>query len=270
MMLNKRLFILLVISFLLSCLNAVIVQDQLTKVFTLEPGETGIEYININNPDDKILQVKISQADYIYNAKDDNWYLEPGKYNRSNAKWITVSQNVNLNAYESISLPVKVSVPNDITLKGSYWSVIFIEDASPAVVDDNVSNDNLIFAYRYAIQIVTNIKDTGEMDLEFKNFIIEKLDSTNTQIITFDLNNYGNLWVDALIKIDIFDDKTNFIGSFYAKNQKVYPGLDKKVSVPLIPLKTSENGKLITYYAVLVADCGNSKIFGHQFSFSVK
>ena len=268
---KKVLLILIAIYLNLLSLDAVVVQGELTKVFNLAHGETATEYINIHNPENKQLQVKITQADYLYNAADENWYLEAGKFNRSNANWISVSQNISLNVYESISLPVHISIPNDNKLIGSYWSVIFIENSEPPSTEHlEQQTENILFAYRYAIQIVSNIKETGTIDIGFKNFAVGTINQTTQNIVYFDLKNNGTQWINASLKIDIFDNNTNFIGTFYANNQRVYPGLEKRISIPLIPLKSTDKGVPVTYYAILVADCGNNKIFGHQFSFSIK
>ena len=71
-----------------SLCSSFIVQDALTKVYNVVPGEVVTGSVSIFNPTDKVINVNVSQADYTYNAQGESFFLEAGKYVRSNANWI--------------------------------------------------------------------------------------------------------------------------------------------------------------------------------------
>lgn len=268
---QRKIFYLFIFIVLFSSLAGIVVQDELTKSVELAHGEETVIYIRLYNPENKIVQARISQADYLYNAREENWYIEAGKYSRSNANWISVNNNISINPYESVLLPVSIKIPAKTDLRGSYWSALLIENAENFTERDRTLEDGEISVnLRYAVQIVCTIRNTGSLNLDFKNFNISRNDETRQSIVSLELFNSGTLWADVSVKLDLFDNNANFIGTFYSRNQKIYPGLGRNISIPLIPLKASDANSPLMYYAVVVADCGNNQIFGHQFSFSVK
>jgi hypothetical protein len=230
-----------------------IIQDDLTKIFNVSKGENVSGSIDLFNPTDRAIVVLISQADYVYNARDEYYYIEPGKYERSNAKWIKYGNTLSVPAKQKAVFHFTINTPGDKELSGSYWSVLFFEEEGSLTTHENIE-----FGFRYAVQIVNNINNTGSVDLSFLDV------SFTDQQLSLILKNTGSLWLNAEIKIDIFDEYAKFIGSFVSEKNRIYPELNRRIQIPLTNLTYSN------YYAVIIADCGNNKIFGHQMSFTVR
>ena len=245
-----------VLLLMLSCLHSgVVVQDELTKVFKSARGQTLNGTINLHNPLDQVINIRISQADFVYNALDQNFYIEPGKYERSNADWILVQSLHTIQPRQNLLVPFTIRVPNQRNLSGSYWSVLFVEEDTPFFAPDF---EDVMLNFRYAIQIVNNISNTGRVDLAFRET------SFTNDTVSIVLHNTGTLWFEAVISVDIFDANATLVGRYTFNRNRVYPELARRFTFPIQPLNRGD------YYAIIVVDCGNNLIFGHQVSFTIR
>jgi hypothetical protein len=232
----------------------IIVQDDMTKIYDVSIGESVGGTILLHNPSDASITIRVTQADFLYNAQNEHFFLEPGKYMRSNADWIRVSGSFTVGARQSLHLPFTMSIPHTATLEGSYWSVLLLEQDTGYATQ---SEQDLIFSFRYNIQIISNIRNTGHVDLAFLDMFWIR------DRVSINMRNTGTRWFDATIKIDIYDHEANFIASYVSGGNRIYPDLEKNISIPFTPLPLGE------YYAIIVADCGANQIFGHQVSFRI-
>jgi hypothetical protein len=132
---------------------------------------------------------------------------------------------------------------------------LFIEQEADFFIDEV---DDLVLNLRYSVQIVHNISGTGRVDLSFQEVRF------NRDNITLAIKNTGSNWFESNIKVDIYDERAFLIGSYLHQRVRIYPDLDLKVTIPIAPLIGNE------YYAVIVVDCGNNQIFGHQVSFHMR
>jgi len=233
----------------------IIVQDELTKIHNVSLGEASSGSILLFNPNDRSVIVKVTQVDYTYNAQNETQYIEPGKFNRSNAEWIRFPANITVPPNETTLLYYNYQVPNDPELFGTYWSVLFIEEETPYLVGPD---DDLLLNVRYSVQIVHNINNTGDVNISF-------LDADVTRdYIGLVIGNIGSRRIDFSLKVDIYDQRAILVGTFLSARNNIYPGLERQIIVPIIPLLASE------YYAVMIVDYGSNQVFGHQISFTIK
>ena len=241
--------------FAVSLYGNFVIRDEFTKVYDLNYGETALGSVSLYNPTDTIIQIKVSGADYAHTKNEEDYFLEPGKYTRSNANWINFSEFISIRPKENATYPFTIVAPNQRNLVGSYWSVLFFEEVKSLSFS---SNEDIAIDYRYCIQIITNLKNTGIIDMSFveANFL------ENNIILT--LKNTGTLWFDATIKIDIFNQNAEFIYTKSSERHRIYPELEREYKIPIDQLKPAE------YYAIIMVDGGNERVFGHQISFAVR
>jgi len=231
------------------------VQDELTKIHNVSLGEASSGSIVLFNQSDTAITVKVTQADFTFNAQNETQYIEPGKFDRSNAEWIRFPASLTVPPNESMPLYYNYQVPNDSDLFGTYWSVLFISEETLYLVEEA---EDLYISPRYCVQIVHNINNTGEVNLSFVDTDVTR-DS-----IDLILENTGSRRIDFTVNVDIYDQRAILVGKFLSHKYYIYPGLDRQIIVPIIPLLASD------YYAVMIVDCGNNLVFGHQISFTVK
>ena len=112
-------------------------------------------------------------------------------------------------------------------------------------------------AFRFAIQIINNVSGTGLVDLAFQEITFHQND------LQLNLKNTGTLWFESTLKVDIFNDSAELVNSYLVEKMRIYPGLDRRITVPLQNLNSSN------YYAIIIVDCGDNNIFGNQTSFTI-
>jgi hypothetical protein len=198
--------------------------------------------------------VRVSQADFTYNANEENFFLEPGKYHRSNADWIRFTRVHTIPANQSLFIPFSITVPNQRQLEGSYWSVFVIEEDIELIPRP----DELMVALRYVIQIINTIDNTGKLDLAFKDVVFSH-DS-----LSMILQNTGTVLINAVVRIDIFDANTDLVARYTFDGNRVYPELERRFRFSIQELRRGN------YYAIIIVDCGDNRMFGHQATFTVR
>ena len=231
------------------------VQDELTKIFNVSHGEIINSSITLFNPTERAVSIRIYQGDYIQNDDGELLSVRAGSFYRSNANWIRFQSNLILQPQQAISLPFTISIPNSSDLYGSYWSDLFVEEITEMYfTDPEIIGINI----RTAVQIVSNIINTGRIDMTFGDIIF------NEDTVSLALMNTGNQWVQSLIKIDVFNDRAEFVSSFVSEGNRLNPGFTRRIYIPVMLSKNTN------YHAIIVADCGNGNIFGHQVSFIIE
>ena len=113
--------------------------------------------------------------------------------------------------------------------------------------------------FRYGIQLITSIGDTGKADLKFKNIKIINNDNGDKKL-SVDIENTGEKHLAINIWVEIYDTEGNYIGKFEDAEIHIYPGTSTRRVVNLGNLSTGE------YKAMIVADAGGDQIFGSSYN----
>ncbi len=94
-------------------------------------GESYQGIIFVRNSSEQSQEIKVYQTDYLFFFDGRNIYGEPGRMERSNAKWISFSpKQLTIPANEVSQVNYTIDVPADETLVGTYWSILMIEGIS--------------------------------------------------------------------------------------------------------------------------------------------
>ncbi len=228
------------------------VSGELTSHIICKPSNTIIKSIKIVNYSDSILSLNITQSDYAGKINGSPIFIEAGKLERSNSSWIHLQSNrVSILAKSSLDVLYSITIPNDNSLEGSYWSVLFLEENNI-----QTGNQQLYLKQRIAVQVITQIEDSGEIKVVFPKIELNKTkDEINIQI-----KNTGTCWIKGTLQIDLFNDGGEKCGRYSSEQIKLYPQSSQTLDLPTHNLK---KGK---YIAVCVVDCGENKIFGSQFT----
>jgi len=226
---------------------------------TAQKGETYSIVIKVNNRGYDDQEVHIYQTDYLYDYTGNSFYNEPGTHARSNAQWIDYSpKTIILKGNEKQSVLLEVTVPQSDTLVGTFWSLIMVEGITP--IDPNAKGQlNIHESIRTAIQIVTNIGNTGTGELEFQNPGIVTED--DKLFFDFVLLNTGQRLISPDVSMELFDAQTGeSIKVLKAPRNGMYPTTSTKWRFALdgIPKKT--------YKAVIVADGAGDDVFGLEYT----
>ena len=247
--------IFIILSFVTTLHSSFVVRDEFTKVYDIIYGETIHSSVNLYNPSEETVQVRISQADYAHTKNGDDFFLEPRKYTRSNANWINFPEFISIRAKENVTYHFTITAPNQRDFVGTYWSVLFFDEVTKLTP---LETQEIALDYRYCIQIISNLKNTGIIDIS----VVEA--NYQDGNITLTLKNIGSLWFDATIKIDIFNQNAELVDAKISERHRIYPDLEKVYKIPIEALKSAD------YYAIIMVDGGNNRVFGHQISFQAK
>ena len=225
-----------------------------------ELGTTYRGVILISNTADEPQEVKVYQTDYQFFFDGRRIYGEPGKDPRSNANWITFSPKrlvIPPKGTSEVNYTVKES--DDETLVGTYWSMLMVEgiskDSSEAVKPEKDKIKlGIRTVFRYGIQIVTHIGDTGARKLKFLKTRLLK--DEERRILQLDIENIGERWLKPFLWTELYDEEGRYMGRFEGGRLRIYPGTSVRFRIDLS--EASED----TYKVLVVADSGGDDVFG--------
>jgi hypothetical protein len=240
------------------------VLGSLTQELEVQPGRTYEGSLEVQNPGDKPAEIRLYQTDYFFYADGKVLYGEPGQLPRSNAKWVTFSpQQATIPPKESVIVRYTVTVPSDETMKGTYWSMLMVEEIPEGSPESSNPSSNQVSlgvrqVFRYGVQISTNVGATGSRQLRFMQVLLAADKEKRSLIV--DLENTGERWLRATLWTELYDAEGRLVGRFEGGTHRLYPGTTARFTADLVGVRDA------TYKALIVADCGGDDVFGADVS----
>lgn len=222
------------------------------------PNESYKGSIEILNASNKEQEVRIYQTDYLYNYKGNFFYNEPISQPRSNASWIEFSsKTIILKANETQFIRYEVKIPNNDSLRGTYWSVLMIEDVNS--IDPNKKGQlNISTTTRYAVKIITNI------DLFCKGMLHimepEVVSKNNKTFLEINIENIGERYISPIVKIEILNEIGETLKTFEMTKKGIFPSTSLQF---LFDLKGISKEK---HQVLILADGGGDDVFGLEYN----
>ena len=240
------------------------INGPMTYEHEVEPGRSYTGSIEVQNPTDVRRTIKAYQTDYFFYADGSVLYDEPGKLQRSNARWITFTpQEVTIPPKEAVTIRYVVQTPSDSAMKGTYWSILMVEpipESSPESItgDPTRTTVGVRQVLRYGIQIVTHAGTSGTRELRFSQF--QLVAENGRRLLVVDLENAGERWLRPGLWVELYDAAGTYVGKFEGGAQRLYPGTSARFRAELVGVQDA------TYKALVVADCGGDDVFGANVS----
>jgi hypothetical protein len=242
--------------------------EGLTRQSPARPGERYEGTILLKNKGDSPSESKIFKRDYLFYADGRNIFGEPGIHPRSNAGWLSISPSrVTIYPGETVSIHYKVQVPDSPDLKGTYWSVVIVEPISETSPESIMSEKGkaqmgIRTVIRHAIQIVSNIGNTGTSRIRFLD---KRLISDNgRRILEIDIENTGERWLSPSVWVELFNEQGRSIGKFEGTKFRIYPGCSVRQRIDLTDVPKGR------YKTLIVADNEDENIFGTRLDLGVE
>jgi hypothetical protein len=264
----KNTIIIIVCSFL--CLAVadpsfanVSVLGGLTREMNLKPGDKFEGVIHIRNNGEDASHVNIFQTDYIFAADGQTMYGEPGSIIRSNAKWLTFGPTrIMIPAKETIQLYYEINVPINVDLKGTYWSVLMVEpDLGSDMPGIEEQKGKVVIGVqaliRYAVQIITNIGETGESNVKLIDNKLINLDGKT--ILQADIENIGDRYLSPSVWMELYDKDGLYVDRFDSDRQRIYPTCSVRYNLDLTDVPAG------LYTVQLIIDNGDERVFGTNY-----
>ena len=241
---------------------SIVISNGLTHIHKVEEGQVVRGFIEIQNAGLKNRSVKVYQKDYSFTYKGDVFYNDPTTNPRSNANWIDFSPGyLELEPKQKSVINYEITIPEGQQLSGSYWSVLMVEGIEGIKPELSQSGLSVSTIMRYAIQIATNIGDTGENNLEFVEAKLDKIDGQKVGSVA--IVNSGERLLIPEVSIELFDEEGQSIRLIKTTKKKIYPGTSARFFLELEDLPKGE------YEAVVLADCTEVDVFGLNLSLSL-
>ncbi|WP_041646006.1 hypothetical protein [Aromatoleum aromaticum] len=242
------------------------VEGSLSHEKAAQTGETYRGTLAIRNTGKTPADVKLYQTDYRFDASGRNDYAEPGSLPRSNARWIRPGQpQFHIPPGEVVHAPYEVRVPDDASLKGSYWSMIMVEplaaaEAAPAAAKKNTVQ--LTQSIRYAVQIVTDVGAGAEPALAFTNPATSVLDGR--KLFSIDVGNDGERWVRASFWLELYTLEGQPQAKIDGEKYRIYPGTSVRARFNVGEIPPGR------YRALLVADGDGENLYGTELQIELR
>lgn len=247
----------------LAMASPVSVVGGLVQEFTLEPGGRAEGNIELRNNTDQPQEVRVYLNDYMFWARGEVAFGEPGSTPRSNARWITLApQQLTLPPKGIDSVYYVIQVPPDENLKGTYWSVLMVEPVARQLVEPPAEGSDqvrmgLAVVLRYAVQMAVHIGQTGERSLRFAEKRL--VGKEGKQILELDVENTGERKLRPVVWAELFDAGGRSLGRFEGGRWGIYPGCSVRCRIDLSQVPAGK------YRALVVADNGDEYVFGAQY-----
>lgn len=238
--------------------------DGLVHERVAKAGETHRGTITVRNTADEPRTARLYQKDYMFFSDGTNVYGTAGGDARSNAQWISLSSNyVEVPAHGSVEVEYATDVPPDESLKGSYWSLVMVEelpqgsdDGPESTLGDMQARVNQVL--RYGVQVVTHLGDTGDRAVRFADKALEQ-STDGTRTLRVDVENTGERCMRPHVWVELHDSSGLRLGRFECDRKRLYPGTSVRYVVDLTGAPSG------SYEALVVVDNGDEHVFGAQY-----
>lgn len=267
MVYSKLLSLCFAFVFCSNLVHGVQILGGLERFFSSSPGQAYDGQILIKNPSKKAVTIKVSQTDYRFNSKGENFFDEPGTQKRSNAKWIKIPlERVEIPANSLGKVEFRISVPPGEELEGSFWSLILLEpmlEDDPELTAGQEQKFKIRTVSRFGVQIISRFGQNIN-DLSGFKFLDRKITRTDDQTI-FELaaENKGVQYMRPTLWAEFFDSKGRSVGRFPGGSPQVLPGCSVKYRVNITDLPPGE------YTVLVVADNGQANVVGARYKLKV-
>ena len=265
----KKAFVLILAFFFVSAaplFASLAVVGSLVRHYTTQPGEIFEGIILLKNTGTEPVEIRISQNDYLFSADGSNQYDKPESHARSNAGWLSVNPARTVIApHDTVSVYYKGKVPADPELRGTYWSMIMVEPVSVPAPELEENKKKVVVGIRtvmrYAVQIVTEIGDTGTEALN----VLEKrlVVGDGKKFLELDIINSGERVQIPTLWAEFYNDQGVSIGRFEGGRWRIYPSCSVRYKVDLADIPAGK------YTAMVVMDTGNDYVTGAQYTLEI-
>jgi hypothetical protein len=155
-------------------------------------------------------------------------------------------------------LQYTVTIPHNQKLDGTYWSVLMIEGVAP-IKPSQAGQVTINTVIRYAVQIVTELKNKGVGKLTFMKPTLVK--EGNQLFLAVDMNNTGDHYIAPDMTMKLFNESGSLVKELTAPRRGVFPNCSTRFRINLEGVKSGK-----TYQAVIVAQGKGQDVFGLNYT----
>lgn len=227
----------------------------------LNPGETYSGYVTATNSGEDEVRLRAYLGDWR-TTPDGMEYFAPGEFARGAAAWMQLSPTqLAIPPGGSERIYYEIAVPEDTALAGSYWAMIFVEDAiAPPVPPDGSEQPQMAIRtlLRYGVQVYVTIPGTEIRDAVFTGTGLVQVEGGFDLSAT--IENRGNIHLRPTTWLELRNTEGETVYSAEHMRLTVLPGCTREYLFELRNL-TLHPGK---YFALVIADYGAPTLVAAQ------
>jgi len=244
------------------------VLDGLTRSVSINRGEKSEGVITLQNSQNEPQEVKVFLTDYQRFANGVSDYSDAGNSPRSNAAWITFTPHqCTVPAKATVTIYYTIQIPQASELAGTYWSVLMVEPIAKGSLEPPTAEKDKVklginTIMRYAVQMITNIGETGKRSIKFSKRQLVVQDKQ--RFYQIDIDNTGEHVLTPTLWLELYTTDGASLGRFTGNRWRIYPSGSAHFQIDLSTIPAG------VYNGLLVADNGDEYIFGTQVKLEVK
>lgn len=244
-------FIFIIYSLIFCSLNiaaAVEINGDLVRDYYLRSGEEITGELSLINRSNEKKGVRLFILDYCQSQKNNIVFQEQNTNQRSNANWVKLltAKQVVIEANAQKKIQYNIKAPDDLSLQGSFWSIIIIEQDGEILskAPQEEIKTSLRHVIRYGIKIRTHLDSKNKNIIEIidRELIFQK---EQGYFFSMKLANQGDNFLNLEIKGEIYDLKGKFVKNTAEVNFVLYPKQEKSYLLALTDLNTGQYQVLI-------------------------
>lgn len=227
--------------------------------FDVNPGNSDVKTITVNNDTDKHNSFKASFNDFNMNGYGKSEFLPSGTGEYSLSQWVSVSPSfVELKPGEKIELTVTVLIPEDHpNANKAAWSILLIEQAEERkTLEREEGQEKIAFGviptFAFGVFLYQNPPNVAVTDVNIIDVQINEEEESKSMKI--DVENNGDGISYCTVYVDLTNLDTGETEKLAVKKFTIVPGLKRAFHFP-IPLTQSAGN----YSAVTVLDFGSKE-----------
>ncbi|MFK7758253.1 MAG: hypothetical protein AB8B53_15085 [Flavobacteriales bacterium] len=225
--------------------------------FDVNPGNSEMKTITVNNDTDKSNSFKASFNDFNMNGYGKSEFLPAGSGEYSLSRWVAVSPSyVDLKPGEKVELTVTVLIPEDHPdANKAAWSILLIEQAEERKsLEQEDGEEKIAFGviptFAFGVFLYQNPPNVEVTDVDIIDVNVHTDEITKS--MTIDVENKGDGISYCTVYVDLTNLDTGETEKLAVKKFTIVPGLKRAFNFPIPLTQTAGN-----YSAVSVLDFGS-------------
>lgn len=262
----KHLFILFI--FLIGSLNesqaTVTVINGLTHVHSGSSGDVIFGEVILLNNSDSEQRVRFDLSEAIFTCDNGRKFVEDNPHNQSATDWYKSELNeLSLAPYERYTYRYKISIPDNHTLSGTYWTVLMVSVEAP--IKEEVLNNSvgLNTKIRYAVALLTHVNSLDDVNLQFNDVMLDQVSDITRNQLDVKVQNFGSFVEGVVLTLEVYDANGNRIHKIKSDRNMVFPGVCRNYKLDISEIPPGE------YQCLLLAD-SRKEFVGTNLSISLK
>lgn len=156
---------------------------------TAQPGDVIQGSVRVSSMSDEPITLEITLGDFVRGKAgselEGSYQFETvlGQEERSASPWVRFAPGIiDLQPGESAEVMYQISIPEDSSLTGSYWTVLFVQPTATEEqiktevdADSTVPSIGITIKFRYAIRIYVNIGNNPPAKPQFTGLEVEPM-----------------------------------------------------------------------------------------------